>query len=79
MTGAYEEATAVAPHSSVEWRGLVYRRRQRWRALVPARLLRLPDRGRLQPGFRADLAILDSRFRPLETIIGGETVWSARG
>ena len=48
-------------------------------SLVPARLLRLPDRGRLQPGFRADLAILDSRFRPLETIIGGETVWSARG
>lgn len=45
-------------------------------SLVPARLLGLDDRGRLAPGFRADLAILDLEFRPLETVWNGETVWA---
>ena len=45
-------------------------------SLVPARLLGLQDRGRLVPGFRADLALLDSGFRPLETVWNGETVWT---
>jgi N-acetylglucosamine-6-phosphate deacetylase len=45
-------------------------------SLVPARLLGLEDRGRLVPGFRADLALLDSGFRPLETVWNGETVWT---
>ena len=47
-------------------------------SLVPARLLGLGDRGRIAPGFRADLAVLDERFVPLETIVAGETVWSLR-
>ncbi|HLM33254.1 MAG TPA: amidohydrolase family protein, partial [Gaiellaceae bacterium] len=45
-------------------------------SLVPARLLGLEDRGRLAPDFRADLALLDRQFRPLETLWNGETVWT---
>jgi len=45
-------------------------------SLVPARLLGLDDRGRLAPGFRADMAVLDRKLRPVETLCGGETVWS---
>jgi N-acetylglucosamine-6-phosphate deacetylase len=44
-------------------------------SLTPAGLLGLGDRGRLAPGFRADLAVLDADFSPLETILAGETVW----
>jgi N-acetylglucosamine-6-phosphate deacetylase len=40
-------------------------------SLVPARLLGLTDRGRLAPGFRADVAVLDPRFKPLETLVAG--------
>ncbi len=47
-------------------------------SLVPARVLGLADRGRLAPGFRADLALLDPDLSPLETVIGGETVWRAQ-
>ena len=45
-------------------------------SLVPARVLGLSDRGRLAPGYRADLALLTDRFVPLETLSGGETVWA---
>ncbi|HYM63472.1 MAG TPA: amidohydrolase family protein [Gaiellaceae bacterium] len=45
-------------------------------SLVPARLLGLDDRGRLAPGFRADVAVLDRELRPVETLWSGETVWS---
>lgn len=44
-------------------------------SLVPARLLGLADRGRIAPGFRADLAVLDAGLRPLGTVVGGETAW----
>lgn len=44
-------------------------------SLVPARLLGLADRGRLAPGFRADIAVLAEDFAPLETLVGGERVW----
>ena len=47
-------------------------------SLVPARVLGLADRGRLAAGFRADLAVLDERFAPLETVVAGETAWSLR-
>jgi N-acetylglucosamine-6-phosphate deacetylase len=48
-------------------------------SLVPAELLSLADRGRLAPGFRADLAVLDANLAPIETIIAGETAWRAAG
>jgi N-acetylglucosamine-6-phosphate deacetylase len=47
-------------------------------SLVPAQLLGLTDRGRLEPGFRADLAVLDEALRPLETVSAGKTVWALR-
>lgn len=50
----------------------------RMASLVPALVLGLADRGRLAPGYRADLAILDASLRPLETICGGESAWTVR-
>jgi N-acetylglucosamine-6-phosphate deacetylase len=47
-------------------------------SLVPARLLGLSDRGRLAPGHRADIAVLDARLRPLETVVSGKTIWGVR-
>jgi N-acetylglucosamine-6-phosphate deacetylase len=47
-------------------------------SLVPARLLGLIDRGRLAAGFRADLAVLDVRLNPLETVVAGNTRWTVR-
>jgi N-acetylglucosamine-6-phosphate deacetylase len=41
-------------------------------SLVPARLLGLADRGRLATGHRADIAVLDSAFNPLETFVAGK-------
>jgi N-acetylglucosamine-6-phosphate deacetylase len=40
-------------------------------SLVPARVLGLADRGRLAPGFRADLAVLSRDLRPIRTLAGG--------
>ena len=47
-------------------------------SLVPARVLGLTDRGRLAPGFRADLALLDERLKPLETVVAGKTLKGVR-
>ena len=46
-------------------------------SLVPARVLGLDDRGRLAPGYVADLAVLDDSFGPLETLVAGATAWVA--
>jgi N-acetylglucosamine-6-phosphate deacetylase len=43
-------------------------------SLVPAQLLGLTDRGRVAPGYRADLAVLDAELRPLQTIVAGQTI-----
>ncbi len=43
-------------------------------SLVPARLLGLADRGRVAPGFRADLALLGRDFTPLGTYVEGEAL-----
>ena len=43
-------------------------------SLVPARLLGLDDRGRVAPGYRADLAVLDADLRPQQTIAAGESL-----
>jgi N-acetylglucosamine-6-phosphate deacetylase len=47
-------------------------------SLVPARLLGLTDRGRLAPGYRADLALLDERLNPRETYVAGNMLWTVR-
>ncbi len=48
-------------------------------SLTPAMLIGAGDRGRLDPGMRADVVILDDRLRVIETIIGGEVTYSANG
>ena len=40
-------------------------------SLVPALALGLTDRGRLAPGYRADLALLAPDFAPVRTIVAG--------
>lgn len=47
-------------------------------SLVPAQVLGLEDRGRLEAGARADLAVLDADLGCVETVAGGETVWTVR-
>jgi N-acetylglucosamine-6-phosphate deacetylase len=47
-------------------------------SLVPAQLLGLEDRGRLLPGYRADLAVLDADGTCVETVWGGKTVGTVR-
>jgi N-acetylglucosamine-6-phosphate deacetylase len=47
-------------------------------SLVPARVLGLADRGRLLPGHRADLAVLDRAYNPLETFVAGKVRWTVR-
>jgi N-acetylglucosamine-6-phosphate deacetylase len=42
---------------------------------TPARVLGLVDRGRLECGARADVAVLDVRLHVTETIVGGEVAW----
>ena len=44
----------------------------RMASLVPAQVLGLTDRGRLAPGYRADLAVLGPDFTPLRTLAAGE-------
>jgi len=42
---------------------------------TPARLLNLSDRGRLAPGCRADLVVLDADTQVRQTLIGGKVVY----
>lgn len=44
----------------------------RMASLVPAQVLGLADRGRLAPGYRADVAVLAPDLTPLRTVHGGE-------
>lgn len=43
----------------------------RMASLVPAQLLGLTDRGRLAPGFRADIAVLSPSLEPVRTLAAG--------
>ena len=42
---------------------------------TPARLLGLADRGRLAPGARGDVTVLDGDLSVVATIVGGEVAW----
>ena len=44
----------------------------------PAAALRLDDRkGKIQPGFDADLVVLGAQLDVVTTIVGGQTVYTA--
>ena len=43
---------------------------------VPARLLGLADRGRITPGARADLTVVNPEFEAAGTIVDGRLVWA---
>ena len=40
---------------------------------VPARILGIPQLGRLFPGGPADVTVIDDRLEVVRTIVGGET------
>ena len=42
---------------------------------TPARVLDLDAKGRLEPGFDADIVIMDENFNVIETIVEGSTVY----
>jgi N-acetylglucosamine-6-phosphate deacetylase len=42
---------------------------------TPARLLGLPDRGKLEHGACADITVLDADLAVVATIVGGEVAW----
>lgn len=44
--------------------------------MTPAISVGLKDKGRLVPGFDADIVILNNDLNPIQTIIGGEVLWS---
>lgn len=45
-------------------------------SLVPARVLGIDDhKGKIYPGYNADLIVMDERFEVKLTIVGGEIVW----
>ncbi len=60
------DAAGIAPHRAL-----------RSASEVPARVLGLADRGRLVPGARADLVVLDADLAVRRTIVGGEVVHEA--
>ncbi len=42
---------------------------------TPARIIGLDAKGRLEPGFDADIVIMDKKFNVIETIVEGSTVY----
>ncbi|MDP6349154.1 MAG: N-acetylglucosamine-6-phosphate deacetylase [Chloroflexota bacterium] len=47
-------------------------------SLTPARSAGLEDEhGKLEPGRRADVVLLDAELQPVRTLVGGTTVWAA--
>jgi N-acetylglucosamine-6-phosphate deacetylase len=49
-------------------------------SLTPANSAGLGDtHGSLEPRKRADIVLLDADLFPVRTLVGGETVWEARG
>jgi N-acetylglucosamine-6-phosphate deacetylase len=64
-----------AVRNMVEWTPATPANAARMASEVPARLVGLPQMGRIRAGNSADLVLLDANLRVQMTIIGGEIVY----
>ena len=64
-----------AVRNTARWAGVTQAEALLMATAVPARLLDLPDKGRIVSGGVADLALFDSDLRLVATLIGGRVVW----
>ena len=62
---------ATAVRNGVRMLGLGVERALRMASTYPAAFMRLPDRGRIAPGLRADLVLLSRDLAVLDTWVGG--------
>lgn len=76
----YYPALAQAAWVIADQRVLPFARAWEMVSTTPARIAGLADRGRLAPGQRADLAVMNPATRQVEaTIAGGRIAWASRG
>jgi N-acetylglucosamine-6-phosphate deacetylase len=71
---ALDMATAV--RNAVNLVGVPLEEALRMASTYPARVLGDRERGRIAPGMRADLVLLDDALQVRATWIGGEPAWS---
>lgn len=64
-----------AVRNVVAWTGASAAAALRMASEVPARVLELRDRGRIAPGFAADLTLFDQDLEVMMTIVGGAVVY----
>lgn len=67
-----------AVHRAHRFSGLSLWTIQQMASENPARKLGLSRKGRIEPGYDADLVLLDDAFRVLETYVGGQQVFDHR-
>lgn len=80
-TGALAGSTLTmdrAVANLLAWTGSTLEQALDSASLVPARTIGVTDRGRLAPGFRGDIVVLDRDLHVVETIIGGEVVYRSK-
>jgi N-acetylglucosamine-6-phosphate deacetylase len=66
----------IALKNFVEWSGWTLEDALLGLTLNPARALKLENKGHLEPGADADIAVLDRNFRVVKTFVGGKLVWT---
>jgi N-acetylglucosamine-6-phosphate deacetylase len=66
----------IALKNFVEWSGWTLEDALLGLTLNPARALKLANKGNLEPGADADIAVLDGNFRVVKTFVGGKLVWT---
>ena len=64
-----------AVRNTARWAGVSQAEALLMATAVPARLLDLPDKGRIVSGGVADLALFDSDLQLVATLVGGRVVW----
>jgi N-acetylglucosamine-6-phosphate deacetylase len=66
----------IALRNFVEWSGWTLEDALLGLTLNPATALKLENKGTLEPGADADIAVLDRNFRVVKTFVGGKLVWT---